>query len=311
MRLNSGASSRNSTPRCAFDTHPGRGMPLPPPRIAGAEALWCGASNGGVRTSSRSGVPPAVRERMAVTSMAASSSSGGRMLGSRSASMVFPDPGGPVKSRWCPPAAAISRANLPWACPATSDISEGIPCSGISAAGCSRMLSGGYLRFSAEAPRATNISARHLNPLTCIPGMSAASCIFWAGTTTRECPASAAALTAGSMPGMGRIDPSSPTSPRKTQSPLGLSFFSACRAATTIATSNPEPFLGRVAGVRLMVSRCWVSPIPEFLAAERTRSFDSFSAVSGSPRSTKDGRAEETSASTSTMCPRSPTSATE
>ena len=49
-RTNSGSSSSSSTPRCARLASPGRG-PRPPPTIAAADALWCGARNGGVVTS--------------------------------------------------------------------------------------------------------------------------------------------------------------------------------------------------------------------------------------------------------------------
>src|SRR5262249_38116936 len=44
---NSGASSRNRTPRWASDAEPGRIIPLPPPTIAALVAVWCGARKGG------------------------------------------------------------------------------------------------------------------------------------------------------------------------------------------------------------------------------------------------------------------------
>jgi len=44
---NSGASSMNSTPRCASEADPGRTWAEPPPTIAATEAVWCGAWNGG------------------------------------------------------------------------------------------------------------------------------------------------------------------------------------------------------------------------------------------------------------------------
>ena len=52
--MNSGSSSRSSTPRCARLTSPGRAG-RPPPTIAAIDALWCGARNGGSRTSGCSG----------------------------------------------------------------------------------------------------------------------------------------------------------------------------------------------------------------------------------------------------------------
>ena len=40
---------------------------------------------------------------------------GGSRLGSRSANIVLPEPGGPISNRWCRPAAATSRARRPTA----------------------------------------------------------------------------------------------------------------------------------------------------------------------------------------------------
>ena len=76
---------------------PGRTMREPPPTSAATLALWCGASNGGRRASDSTGSPHS--ERIEATWMAASSSRGGRMPGSRLASIVLPAPGGPLMSR--------------------------------------------------------------------------------------------------------------------------------------------------------------------------------------------------------------------
>ena len=92
-------SSRNSTPRWARLTAPGRAIPLPPPTIAATLEVWCGATNGGRVIS---GVLPDSRpatEWIAVTSSASLSLSGGNKPGSRCASIVFPTPGGPVSIR--------------------------------------------------------------------------------------------------------------------------------------------------------------------------------------------------------------------
>jgi len=56
-----------------------------------------------------------------VVSNASLSESGGRIPGSRFASMVLPDPGGPISSRLCPPDAAISIARLMFSWPFTSE----------------------------------------------------------------------------------------------------------------------------------------------------------------------------------------------
>lgn len=78
-----------------------------------------------------------------------------------------------------------------------------------------------------------------------------------------------------------------------------------------MARSKPEPRLGSDAGMRLAVILRRLSGMPEFCAADRIRSLASFSEASGKPRITKAGRVWPMSASTSTMYPLSPTSATE
>src|SRR5579875_3200399 len=50
LRGNSGNSSRNSTPLCASDTSPGRGI-MPPPISPASEIVWCGDRNGRLVTS--------------------------------------------------------------------------------------------------------------------------------------------------------------------------------------------------------------------------------------------------------------------
>ena len=77
------------------------------------------------------------------------------------------------------------------------------------------------------------------------------------------------------------------------------------------ARSKPEPRLGSDAGMRLAVIFRRLSGIPEFLAAERIRSLASLRAASGRPRITNAGKVWPMSASTSTMYPFNPTSATE
>ena len=76
-----------------------------------APRTWAGV------TSGASGGRVPATEWIAVTSSAACSSSGGSSPGSRSASIVLPAPGGPVRNRWCPPAAATSTARRPAAWP--------------------------------------------------------------------------------------------------------------------------------------------------------------------------------------------------
>ncbi len=95
-RSNSGNSSRNSTPWCASEISPGRGM-LPPPTRAAPDALWCGARNG--RAPHRAASNPALEtDWIAATSRACASESGGKIPGNRDASIDLPVPGGPTIS---------------------------------------------------------------------------------------------------------------------------------------------------------------------------------------------------------------------
>ena len=50
-RRNSVSSSRNSTPRCARLTSPGRRTATPPPSSPGVQTVWCGARNGRCATA--------------------------------------------------------------------------------------------------------------------------------------------------------------------------------------------------------------------------------------------------------------------
>src|SRR5438034_290750 len=96
FRRNSGSSSMKRTPRCASVTSPGR-IGAPPPRSAASEIVQCGARTGRALTSGRPSRSPAT-EWIAVTSIASSSVSPGRIDGRRRASIVLPEPGGPMSS---------------------------------------------------------------------------------------------------------------------------------------------------------------------------------------------------------------------
>jgi hypothetical protein len=66
------------------------------------------------------------------SSSASDGSSGGRMPGSRAASIDLPEPGGPIISMLWPPAAAISSARLALSWPLTSLRSSPAPGAGAS-----------------------------------------------------------------------------------------------------------------------------------------------------------------------------------
>ena len=106
-RMNSESSSRKSTPLWASVASPGVGGD-PPPTRPEAETVWCGARNGRRVTSPPSCWPAIDASR--VTSIASAGVIGGRIDGSRRASIVFPVPGGPCRNRLWPPAAATSSA---------------------------------------------------------------------------------------------------------------------------------------------------------------------------------------------------------
>ena len=83
-----------------------------------AEIVWWGARNG--RAVARPPEPSPATLWIRVISSASSNDGGGRMPGSRRATIVLPAPGGPAISRLWPPAAAISSARFASACPRTS-----------------------------------------------------------------------------------------------------------------------------------------------------------------------------------------------
>lgn len=97
-RLNSGSSSRKSTPLWAREISPGRGL-VPPPTRATSEMLWWGARKGLVVIRAFRLVIFPATEWMRVVSRDSDRVSGGSMVGSLLASMVLPAPGGPIRMR--------------------------------------------------------------------------------------------------------------------------------------------------------------------------------------------------------------------
>ena len=194
--------------------------PGPAPNRAAAEAVWCGASNGGrrIRAVHRPAAP--LSEWTAVTSIAASSSRSGSRPGSRSASIVLPDPGGPTMSRRCPPRGGDLQGQAPSACPATSARSGAARVRGGSDA---VRAPGGPRRDGArrcrpdrrrDRPRrrrALGEAAEALHP--CAGDQRRLRRVGRRKTTIRSCPARTAAMTAGRMPRTGRSAPSRPSRP--------------------------------------------------------------------------------------------------
>lgn len=244
--------------------------------------------------------------------------------------MVLPAPGGPENSRWCPPAAATSRAWRGRGCPATSARSGRCP-SPRAAAGASPVpspvpgiISPASMASGRPCPstgssgtgssHSTAMSWRRLRtPRTETPGTRAASPAVCSGTTTCSYPASAAARTAGSTPRTGRTRPSRPSSPIITTSAImaGSIRSAAPRTAHATARSKPEPLFGTEAGESPTVSFFCGHSAPELTTAARTRSRLSTRLLSGSPTRVKAATPGSRSAWTSTTTPSTPTSATE
>ena len=91
---------------------------MPPPIRPASEMVWCGERNGRWCSSPQpAGSTPAMLWIL-VVSMASSKVSGGRMPASRLASMLLPEPGGPIIRTLCEPAAATSMRALGHGLPA-------------------------------------------------------------------------------------------------------------------------------------------------------------------------------------------------
>ncbi len=305
-RRNSGSSSRKSTPWCASETSPGRGMLVPPTRPA-SEMEWCGARKGRSARRPRSRSSPATLWTT-VASSASSKPSAGRMPGSRRASMVFPLPGGPKRSRLWPPAAAISRARLAASCPATSARS--------SAAGGSRRRGGGRrARRQRPAARATPPPPRGAAPggreplddrgLERVrlghhesPAPRPAAPRWRAGG--RRAPASPRRRARARPPGGSPRAPRTGSPPRPPAGPPRWAGRTRCRPCA----DRP--------GARFTVTRFCGSFTPMFRSAASTRTFASCTALAGAaPPGGSRGMPCEVSTSTSTGTTFTPSTAPE
>ena len=84
---------------------------MPPPTSDACDAVWWGDRNGRSVSSPLGGTVPAT-EWIRVDSSASANVMSGKMVGMQRAISVLPEPGGPIISTLCPPAAAISSARL-------------------------------------------------------------------------------------------------------------------------------------------------------------------------------------------------------
>ncbi len=229
---------------------------------------------------------------MRVTARASSGVSGGSSPTRRSASIVLPDPGGPIMSRWCRPAAATSTARRPRAWPRTSDRSGG---SGV----CPAPTRGGRTGQLAWPRRTATSWPSVAAPRTAAPRTRAASRTSHSGTTR---PDGAAASARAIMPGMCRSEPFSPSSPQKERLSVqaGLSSPAATSRPTAMGRSSPAPPLRRPDGARFTTVLRSGHGRPLERMAARTRSRDSRTAASGRPTMVKPGRPLDTWTSTET-----------
>ena len=95
----------------ASEISPGLGT-VPPPESPAGEMVWCGERNGLAFTSETPLGSFPEMEYIFVVSSDSSKVISGRIDGILFASILFPEPGGPIIIMLCPPAAATSNALL-------------------------------------------------------------------------------------------------------------------------------------------------------------------------------------------------------
>src|SRR5450756_945572 len=93
--LNSGSSSKNKTPKCARLISPGRGV-CPPPTKPASDIVWCGERKGRTAISISFLFKEPATENTLVTSIASLKERSGRIVGNLLASILLPEPGGPI-----------------------------------------------------------------------------------------------------------------------------------------------------------------------------------------------------------------------
>ena len=235
-----------------------------------------------------------------VASNASSNDIGGRIDGNRCASIVLPVPGGPTKSKLCPPAAATSNARRAESWPLTSARSGNSPKGAASKESTSTIS--GCAPFSPR--KSATASARLTTPYTATPTANAASQAFSCGTIIAGTPALRASSAIGSTPRNGRTVPSRPSSP----STIRLASFAAstppwqAMIPSAIGKSKAAPSFLRSPGASEMIETPNGGSCPLDASADQTRWRLSRIAVSGSPTivTLVSGPPPRTSTSTST-----------
>ncbi|HYS37949.1 MAG TPA: hypothetical protein VEO01_20215, partial [Pseudonocardiaceae bacterium] len=162
----------------------------------------------------------------------------------RRASSSPPQPGGPIRARWCPPAAANARARHPgWV---AGRCARSTPAVGADGQASGRRTGGTRCSRSAVTRSASPVAAD-----TAMPRMLAAAGTSAAATTMAGIWASASAWARWVRPATGRRLPSRASSPRQARSVTGPVSGSAgtCPVVASSATANAVQ--ARVAGRHL------------------------------------------------------------
>ena len=137
-------------------------------------------------------------------------------------SILFPEPGGPMRRILWLPAAATSRARFTFSCPSTSLKSgPGSPLPAGTQTGSEESSISPFIPRTSSSTVCTGIITG--------PRARVASAAFWAGTKSLFTPSCFAARAMGRTPETPRSFPSKLTSPRNA-SP-GIGFFTSPEAA--------------------------------------------------------------------------------
>ena len=213
-----------------------------------------------------------------VTSIASARVSGGRIEGSRRASIVLPTPGGPDSSRLWPPAAAIvERADRRRVAADVREVGDDAGRGGSRRLGAT---AGGRPRAGRRPPRPARPRRRRPTRRRARPRAARSR-----GTTSPRRPARSVPSATASTPRSGRSSPPSDSSPKtaKRSSASAGTWPLAASTAAAIARSKPGPALRSDAGARLTVTRRAGNSKPEFRTAARTRSRASRTAAVAEP----------------------------
>ena len=170
--------------------------------------VWCGERKGlcQPRLASASAMPAA--ECTPRISRNSSASGAGRIVGIRFAISDFPEPGGPIISRLCPPAAATSTARRMAAWPLTS-AKSGWPSADVTS-GAGFGISG----VAFDSPlRNRNAPSSVSAGMASMPPTSEASSAEARGRMTPRRPALRARIAIATPPRRGRVAPLRPSSP--------------------------------------------------------------------------------------------------